>query len=100
MQSYLRIPSLGGWLSILNCVFFLAFVVADRLGINVEVPPGYSVQLLVILFMSLPFGWAVLMPQLHYSPTSAEVAFNLAFLGCNSFCGDTVSLRSSPGSDA
>jgi hypothetical protein len=83
MRKLCESPTLGGWLSIFNCIFWLGLTVIYRLGFDVATILGERVFVYSMFVMSLPVAWVFFLPSL--GGAAVERAIALVMLGCNSF---------------
>ena len=76
-------PSLGGWLAVINCLFWLGVA---WFGPTWKANSGLaSFEVVLLLFMSLPIAWPLMLPSLHYTPTYSSVVLTCLVIALNAF---------------
>ena len=78
-------PTRGGQLTVLNCAFWLLFVLFAKYA-NPS-PPSWAVAMFIpsVLVFSFPVAIWCFLPQLDYSPTLWDIIRQSVLIGVNSF---------------
>jgi len=80
MNTFVRWPSLGGVLAIVNGLSWLAlFLVTRYTALASELTIG------IAMLLSLPIAFPFLLPRGHQTPTDADTIFLCVVIGLNAF---------------
>ena len=81
---FLGAPTRGGWLTIVNCLFWAVFFLWMHFG---QPKFDHSIEVLVVVMaipFSLPLAIFVILPTLDYSPTDSDAILEAIVIGVNS----------------
>lgn len=80
---FFGMPTLGGWLTIVNCGFFAALFSLSQFLPSVMDKLGPAFIVLPLIVFSLPLAIFVLLPGLDYSPTLFDIFAEAIVVGVN-----------------